>query len=240
MEIVKIISGEPDFDKVFELISEDLKQSEIASNFSEISFSSNSPEFGFLIQREAKEVFERNARSVFIGKDHFSSYNVVKSFLKNESNGFFILFDAHLNCLKNQFIRKLIEEGENCSGFVIVSAREHSSQEIEYAKKNKITFINMDIINEEKEGICDILMERARKSSGFFIIVDADCLDPAFAPGSADLCPGGLYSRELIYFLKRLSLLDNFKGECLTGINPKTDVNNITSKLFSKIISEII
>jgi len=78
----------------------------------------------------------------------------------------------------------------------------------------------MDVLDEDIEGVCDMIMERARASSGFYISIDMDCLDPAFAPGVVYSEPGGLSSRDLIHFLKRLKLLDNFRGADIVEINP--------------------
>jgi len=83
-------------------------------------------------------------------------------------------------------------------------------------------------------------MERARNSSGFYISIDIDSVDPAFAPGTGYIEPGGLSSRELIYFIKRLSLLNNFRGGDIVEINPDLDNRNMTVKLGAKILSEMI
>jgi agmatinase len=98
----------------------------------------------------------------------------------------------------------------------------------------------MDVLQENIHEVCDTVMERVRSSGGFYISVDMHCVDPAFAPGVYEGEPGGLSSRELIYFIKRLSLLDNFKGGDIVEINPEKDVHGMTIKLGAKLLSEMI
>jgi agmatinase len=72
-----------------------------------------------------------------------------------------------------------------------------------------------------------------------YVSIDIDVLDPAFAPGTGYLEPSGLSSRELIFFLQRLSNLKNLKAVDLVEINPKLDISNLTVKTGAKIISEL-
>ena len=98
----------------------------------------------------------------------------------------------------------------------------------------------LKVLREELEGVCDLVMERARKSGGFYISIDIDCVDPGFALGACDLEPGGMSSRDLIYFVKRMVLLENFRGADIVEINPDKDINEMTIKLGAKLLSEMI
>ena len=83
-----------------------------------------------------------------------------------------------------------------------------------------------------------MVMEKARKFENLYISLDIDSVDPAFAPGTGCIEPGGLASRELIYFIQRLKLLKNLRMMDIVEVNPKIDVNNMTSKLAAKVIGE--
>ena len=98
----------------------------------------------------------------------------------------------------------------------------------------------MDVLQEDLSGVCDLVMERARSSNGFYTSIDIDAVDPGFAPAVAYPEPGGMSSRDLIYFVKRLSLLDNFRGADIVEINPVKDVNGITIKLGAKLLAEML
>jgi arginase len=204
-------------------------------------------EAGFLIFKNSLEVFEKNSRCFFIGGDHSISYPILRAFEKAQENPLLIVFDSHSDCEvpkkvpgNQEWLRKLIEKGWSPRNIILVSSRNLSSTEMDFLAENKLTLIKREILEEDLAGVCDIVTERARNSGGFYISIDIDCVDPAFAPGACDLEPGGLSSRELIYFIKRLSLLENFRGADIVEINPDRDINGMTAKLGAKLIAEMI
>ncbi len=208
---------------------------------------SNVSEANYLIFENSKEIFEKNFKSFFIGGDHSISYSIVRAFGKVEKNPLLIVFDAYANCCESdenptnrQWLRKLVESGFDSGRIVLVSARNFNEDEINFLKKSNIILIKMDVLQEDIAGVCDIVMERARDSSGFYISIDISCVDPAYAPGTFSLESGGLSSRDLIYFIKRLRLLENFKGADIVEINPELDVREMTVKLGAKLLSEMI
>ncbi|MBR9705574.1 arginase family protein [Candidatus Pacearchaeota archaeon] len=218
-------------------------------NIREIGFDMNNLEEAlFNIQRDSRTSFEKHFKNLFIGGDHNISYSVCKSFLKTEKNPLILIFDAHADCMQagkepthEEWLRKLLEEEHlGSSNIVMISTRNIWKEEVEFIRRNKITIISMDVLQEDLHGVCDMLMERARSSSGFYVSIDIDCLDPAFAPGTGYIEPGGLSSRELIYMLKRLVMLDNFRGADIVEINPKKDINNMTVRLGAKLLSEMV
>ena len=79
-----------------------------------------------------------------------------------------------------------------------------------------------------------------RNFSDSYISVDIDVLDPAFAPGTGYLEPGGLSTRELLYLLQRIKLLKNIRKYDLVEVNPDKDINLMTCKTAAKIIKELI
>lgn len=217
-------------------------------NLEEIHINSeNLEEAGYLIFENSKEIFERNFQSFFLGGDHSISYPILKAFNKVEKNPLLIIFDAHADCYPSEkipnheeWLNKLVEDGFNPSNVILVSTRNIREVEAEFLKKNKILSIKMDLLSEDLEGVCDLLMERARASGGFYISIDIDSVDPGFAPGTGHLEHGGLTSRELIYFIKRLRLLKNFRGADIVEINPSLDLNGMSVKLGAKILAELI
>ena len=221
---------------------EKLNLEEIHVNFEDIE------EANHLIFENSRLAFERNFKTILIGGDHSIDYPIIKAFCKNEKNPLLIVFDAHADCksgsgkipMHEEWLHRLVEEGFDAGSVILVGTRDVGEEELEFIKKNKINIIKMDILQEDLAGICDLIMERARNSSGFYISIDIDCVDPAFAPGACDIEPGGLSSRELIYFIKRLSLLENFKGADIVEINPDKDVNEMTVKLGAKILGEMM
>jgi len=207
----------------------------------------NLEESDYLVFKNSREAFERNKKSFFIGGDHSISYSIGKAFEKTQENPLLIVFDAHADCIKGgkeptheEWLRALVEQGFLGDRIILISARNFYDDELEFIKKNKITLISMEVLQEDLQGVCDLVMERANSSSGFYLSIDIDSVDPGFAPGTGYLEPGGLSSRDLIYFVKRLSLLENFKGADIVEINPDKDINQTTIKLGAKLLAEMI
>ena len=123
---------------------------------------------------------------------------------------------------------------------ILISARNFKKNEIKFLEENHINLIKMEVLREDLGGVCDVVMERARMASGFFVSLDINCVDPGFAPGTNNPESGGLSSGDLIYFLKRLRRLDNFKGADIVEINPYKDFNKMTVKLGAKLLAEMI
>ena len=239
-------------------ILKELKKIELTEGGKEINFDklrfeeihvdlNNLEEANYLLYENAKEIFEKNFKAFFIGGDHSISYSLVRAFDKVEQNAFLIVFDAHADCMDamkepthEEWLRKLVEEGFNPQNIILVSTRKLWKEEKEFLNKNKILVIKMDVLQEDLEGVCDLIMERAKNSSGFYISIDIDSVDPAHAPGTGYLESGGMSSRDLIYFVKRLRLLDNFRGGDIVEVNPNLDVNGMSVKLGAKLLSEML
>lgn len=207
----------------------------------------NLEEANHLIYENSKEAFEKNFKTFFIGGDHSISYSIAKAFEKVQKNPLLIVFDAHADCVKpgkepthEEWLRKLMEEGFNSSNIILISGRNFCEEEIEFLSQSNVTLIKMDVLREELPEVCDMIMERAKDSEGFYISIDIDAVDPGFAPGVAYPEPGGLSSSDLIYFIKRLNMLDNFRGADIVEINPDLDFNNITVKLGARLLGELV
>jgi len=209
--------------------------------------SNNLVEADYLIFQNSKEIIEKNFKSIFIGGDHSISYPILRALNKIEKNPLLILFDARVdsgvsNKIPNhkEWLRRLVEEGFNPGNIILVTTRNIFEEENEFLKENNIVIIRMEYIREDIDGVCDLIMERAINSSGFYVSIDINSIDPAFAPGCNDSQVGGLTSLEMIYFIKRLKLLKNFKGGDIVNINPLVDLNGMTVKLGARLIAEMI
>ena len=185
---------------------------------------------------------------ICLGGDHSISYPLFKAFAQKFKNPGLVVFDTHPDVyheedylyLHGGWLKFLVEENiVNPENVIIVGVRNPDPLEIEYMKEKKITFYTMKQIFENNiKNVCDMVMEKARQFENLYISVDIDSVDPCFAPGTGCIEPGGISSRELIYFIQRLKLLKNLKMMDIVEINPKLDVNNMTSKLAAKIIGE--
>ncbi len=200
------------------------------------------------IENKAKEVFKESDKAIFLGGDHSISYATIKAFSQCFENPGVIIFDAHPDAESDfipsheDILRAMVNENLiKAENIILVGIRNWHSEELEFLKKHKIKFYSMSEIS--KEGIhevCDSVMSVAKNFSALYVSIDIDVLDPAFAPATGYAEPGGLTTRELIYFLHRLKLLRNFKAADVVEINPIKDKDEQTVKIGAKLAIELV
>jgi len=182
---------------------------------------------------------------LYLGGDHSNSYS---NFIKSGCDGI-LVFDAHPDVYQEfneathlDWLKFLIDENKvKKENIVLVGIRSFHKKEIAYLIENKIKYFDMKKIFElgVKE-TCDLIMENVRNFERLYLSIDIDVVDPGFAPGVGFSEPGGLSSREMIYFVQRLKLLKNLKKVDIVEVNMEKDVNNQTAKLAAKLIWELI
>jgi agmatinase len=208
------------------------------------------------INETNKNIFEKIRKSldeseqlIILGGDHSVTYPCFEALSNKSDNPGLVVFDAHPDCVNNfkpptheDYLRVLIEENKlKKENIILVGLRNWHKEEYKFLRDNKIKFFNMkEIANENIHEISESIMTVAKNFDGLYISTDIDVVDPAFAPGTDYSEPGGLTSRELLYFLKRLKLLKNLKIVDLVEINPDVDLNEMTVKLGAKILTEIV
>ncbi|MBU0472368.1 MAG: arginase family protein [Nanoarchaeota archaeon] len=192
-------------------------------------------------------IAKENYLTLVLGGDHSLTYPCFRAFARKHVNPGIVVFDARagvsedLKVNNSDYLRALLNEhivkGENV---LLVGLRSWSKDEIAFLRKNNIKFYTMrEISMEGKSEVCDSVMSVAREWDGFYLSVGVGVLDPAFAPGTSCLEPGGLTSRQLLYFIQRLKLLKNLKMVDVVEVCPSKDFNDITSLIAAKLISEL-
>ena len=199
----------------------------------------NINEANHLIFENSKELFEMNDKCFFIGGDNSINYSLIKGFNK-VVNGLLIVFDAHTNCDENEWIRRLVENGFLGKNIILLGCRNIGDNELKFIKDEEISLIKMEILNEDLEGVCDMVMERVKISNGFYVNFSLNCVDPGFAPGVCCLESGGISANESLYFIKRLKLLENFRGMGIVNLNPNKDFNRMTINLGARLLGSAI
>jgi len=185
---------------------------------------------------------------VYLGGDHSISYHTIKNLAVRSKNFGLIVFDAHADIYQEfnfpthgDWLYYLLEEGiikkENV---ILLGIRAVTEREVEYLQKNKIKFYTARQLDLDRDNICNLIMEKAREFSDLYLSIDIDFLDPAFAPGTGYMEPGGASTRDLLYFVQKLKLLKNLKAGDIVEVNPDKDINNMTSKAAAKIIGGLL
>ncbi len=199
------------------------------------------------IEETNENIFEKEG-DIFIGGDHSITYTLFKALAQKTKNPGIVMFDAHPDCENNftppsheDFIQVLIQEGilkkEN---IILVGIRNIDRKEQQYIKENRIKCYPMKDLRGNIEESCDTIMELARQFDVLYISIDIDVVDPGQAPGTGYIEPAGMEARDLIYFIQRLKLLKNLKRADIVEVNPDKDINEMTTKLAAKIISELV
>lgn len=197
---------------------------------------------------EAVQKLNANEFAVMLGGDHSITYAAFKGFVKKHKNPGLVILDAHPDCetafrppTHEDLVDTLIDEGVlKSANVIIVGLRNLHDNEKRFIEKNRINVFPMrEISTEGLQETCDAVMTAAKDFDALYLSIDIDAADPAFAPGTGYLEPGGLTSRELIYLVQRIRKMKNIKMADIVEINPDKDINNITVILGAKILCEL-
>ena len=200
-----------------------------------------------LIYENSKEAFEKHEKLLFLGGDHSISYSIGRAFLKEfGDDSCLIIFDAHPDTMPSmkeptheEWLRALVEKGFNPENVLLVGLRKIELEERRFLDSKRIKYFEFGKF-EDNELLCDSIMEFARKNrdSKVYLSIDIDVVDPAFAPSTGYLEPGGFTSREILYFAKRLAKLPNLLAVDIVEIDCESDINkgNVTVKLGARIL----
>ncbi len=197
-----------------------------------------------------KKIFSlaKNPNSIFLGGDHSITFSLFKAFSSANKGAGLVVFDAHPDVFSQfdfathgDWLKFLLEEKivlpENV---MVIGIRNSDKKELDYLKEKKILNIPMHRLFNNIEDSCDSIMEFANKLPSFYLSIDIDVVDPAFAPGTGYPEPCGLSSSEILYFVKRLKLLKGLRAADIVEVSPQFDINNITSKLAAKLVLELL
>ena len=203
------------------------------------------------IYKQSKKLMQEQGEQdklIFLGGDHSISYSLVKAFFETHENAGLLVLDAHADCMHNfhpatheDWLRTLIENGNiKAENVLLVGLRNLDEIEISFLNKYKVnSFSCKEIFNEGLQETTHAIMEILRKYKNLYLSLDIDIADPAFAPSVSYAEPGGLTSRELIYFIQKILLLKNLKAADIVEVNAADD-NGLTTKLAAKIAKELL
>ncbi|MBU0627571.1 MAG: arginase family protein [Nanoarchaeota archaeon] len=200
------------------------------------------------LYEKAKDILKNNTRPLFLGRNHSITLPIVKAFEEvYPSNPGIIIFDAHpdannklMPAGQDDLLVGLVNQGiikkEN---IIMAGTRAWTKEEFDFIQKNKIKYFSMkEIVSEGIKEVSESLMIAARNFSDLYVSIDIDVLDPAFVSVDCNE-PGGLTTRELLFFLHRLKKMHNLRAFDLSEINPEKDKDDLTSKVGAKILVEM-
>ena len=129
-------------------------------------------------------------------------------------------------------MRQLLQHGPG--------AYDQPSDELNFIKEKGIKVISMNNLLLDIENACDTIMEFSNGKE-LYVSIDIDVIDPVFAPATGYRTEvGGLTSRQFLYLIQRINKIKNLRAVDIVEINPEKDKDNLTIKLGSKILAELI
>lgn len=196
---------------------------------------------------KADELFSKGEKPIFLGGDHSITYPIVKAFAKRNKNIGLVIFDSHPDCTSDtmpptheDYIQAIVNEGiVSPENITILCVRNPAPEETAYMRGKGIQFIPMAEMFGKAPAVCEEIMKKAKGFGALYLSIDIDAVDPAFAPGTGYIEPGGLSSREMLYFIQQLKNLKNLRAADIVEVDPQKDIINMTSKLAAKIIVEL-
>jgi arginase family enzyme len=96
-----------------------------------------------------------------------------------------------------------------------------------------------DVCECRIEEIAKDVIRKIHSVNSLYISIDIDVLDPAYAPGVSSPLPGGLSTRELLKFLRRI-LNHRVVGIDIVETNPLRDINDMTIRVAANIVKYVI
>ena len=185
-------------------------------------------------------------KAIILGGDHSITYPSVKAFSKNTKDFMLIVFDAHPDLVNDfkpptqeDYLRVLIEENiVEPENIILIGIRNWDQTEIKYLEEKNIKYYQAKYIFEKGiKAIAKKIISKINKP--IYLSIDIDVVDPVEAIGTGYTEHGGLSSRELIYILQQLVKTNQIKLIDIVEVNPKKDINNMTSYLAAKLIAEL-
>jgi arginase family enzyme len=191
------------------------------------------------IEETNKNIEEKSSQTldkkpIFLGGDHSITFPLFKAFAKKHKNPCLLIFDAHVD-MSNDFLppthedfnKTLIEQKIlSPENLMIVGARKIYDIEKEYIQEKNIQILEKPDLEKIKEFV---------KGKDVYLSIDIDVLDPIEAPGTGYCEKGGLKTNDLLNILAQIDP----KAIDIMEINPKKDINNMTSKVGAKLIIEL-
>jgi agmatinase len=204
-------------------------------------------DFGNIRREQIENVYERMSAlskiPISIGGDHSITRQIVNAMAKRRGEISLVYFDAHpdfVSSTTNYYgsVTNDVLSNIKISSSVQIGVRTPEQEELDNIKKYDLKVITpFDIQEQGIKQVTDSILDRL--GDKVYISFDMDCIDPAYAPGVSVPVPMGVNSTDAVYLLKEIAK-KGIIGMDVMEVCPNFDVNDRTSHLTSRIISEVL
>lgn len=183
------------------------------------------------IKTATREILCRGSFPVIVGGDHSVTYPVISAY---ESELDIIHFDAHSDFstyypgIENHHgnVMSRVCDLKHVGRFYQIGLRGTlPHRESEGSSRIALTVSPRSLRNEG----CNPVLDRIPPERDYYLSFDIDVLDPGIAPGTSTPVPGGLTLEEAQDLLQAIGRHRRCVGLDLVEVNPKRDINDITS-----------
>lgn len=203
------------------------------------------------LSENVQKILQKEALPIILGGDHSIALGTAKGIMNSETDiDCIVWLDAHLD-LMNEYpegekftratvLKRILElDLIDPKDVYFVGSRGHNLglEEIEYFKEKGMSIIDAKTF-QNRNSLLGSLSKIVTEKKNIYVSLDIDVLDPAYAPGVSVPEPGGLSTRELFEIINLLA--KNMRCFELVEVNPKLDINEITSKVACKAIFELL
>ena len=181
-------------------------------------------------------IIENGAVPIVLGGDHSITYQIVRAVRPRYPTLSLIQIDAHPD-LYDQFegdrlshacqFARIMEE-QLVDRLVQVGIRTMNSAQSAQRARFGVEVIDMMSFAAGTRPVID---------GPFYMSIDLDGMDPAFAPGVAHREPGGMSSRDVITLIQQMG--GSLIGADVVELNPSRDHGGITAPLAAKLVKEL-
>ncbi len=198
-------------------------------------------------QKRTEETLEKilsensTAFIIGLGGEHSVTHSFLKTLKKVHKDMLVVSFDAHPDLKEDYmgnketnvtYLRRACDFIDP-SAISLVGIRDADRDEIDYAKKNKISILHTKNIKEDLESSLSSF-KKAINGKKVYVTIDIDVLDTAIAPGTSSPSPGGLNMAEMKAFLD--ICIPQAVGMDVVEVSPPFDTGEITSFTAAKLI----
>lgn len=203
------------------------------------------------VAKEMEVFTDNDVIPVVIGGDHSVTVPQLRALAKKHGPVALVHFDAHLDTTDSYYGKKythgtpfsrafdegllipekVIQVGMRGTYYGEHSLRESTDRGFQVISTDEALDMGLDKVIE--------LIHKRTAGSKVFVTFDIDVCDPAFAPGTGTMTPGGFTSREAFKLIRGLDGLE-FIGFDVVEVIPDLDPCSITSSLASYVVLEYL
>ena len=202
------------------------------------------------VQAFFEHIGDAGALPLAVGGDHTVTLPILRA-VAHQGPVALLQIDAHSDTQDTMLgqkhangtpIRRAIEEGlVDPTRTVQIGIRGtlFAADELQWARQQGVQIINIEELDDLGR---DEVVARSRRALGTgpcYVTVDVDVLDPAYAPGTGGLEPGGMSVRELQGLIRELGGLEII-GADVVEVSPPLDPSGNTALVACNLVFELL